>query len=228
MGTLGGDPADNSAENAGSVYVFVRGDLSWTQEAFLKSSNAESGDFFGESLSLDGDTLAVGAHYEDSGATGVDGDQGNDSLFAISGAAYLFERVGTTWTQSHYFKASNTDSFDEFGTSIALEGDVLAIGAPREDSSATELDGDGADDSSTQSGAVYLFARSGGTWSQRAYIKASNTGEGDEFGLSLALSGNTLVIGAPLEDSDAIGLGGDQANDRAQDSGAVYIRRISP
>src|SRR5258705_610793 len=108
-----------------------------------------------------------------------------------------------------YVKASNTDAADNFGTTIALsaDGSTLAIGAPFEASSATGINGQDNNNSSG-SGAVYVFTRAGATWSQQAYIKASNTGPRDQFGKSVALSsdGSTLVVGAPEEESNATGV----------------------
>src|SRR5690606_7672288 len=105
-------------------------------------------------------------------------------------------------------------------------GTVLAVAARYEDSASTGIGGTQSDASAIDAGAAYLFERGGtGQWSQRAYFKASNTGPGDLFGWSLALSrdGNTLAIGAPGEDSDADGLDGPQADDSAHGSGAVYV-----
>jgi hypothetical protein len=138
----------------------------------------------------------------------------------LSLAANLLPAIG-------YVKASNTAAGDEFGLALALsaDGSTLAVGAHREDSNATGIGGDSADNSATDSGAVYVFTRASGVWSQQAYVKASNTAAGDEFGLALALSadGSTLAVGAHREDSNATGIGGDQAEDSAVDAGAVYL-----
>ncbi|MEB2347675.1 MAG: integrin, partial [Comamonadaceae bacterium] len=144
-----------------------------------------------------------------------------------SGAVYIFTRSGSTWSQQAYVKASNTGADDEFGASLALsaDGGTLAVGAFGEKSNATGIDGDQANNSAAYSGAVYVFTRSGSTWSQQAYVKASNTDADDYFGRRLALSadGSTLAVGAYLEDSNATGIGGDQANNSAGSSGAVYL-----
>lgn len=226
---VNGDEADNAAPESGAVYVFTRTAATWTQQAYLKASNTGIADGFGAhgvSLSGDGNTLAVGADLEDSAATGIDGD-GADDTASSSGAAYVFARAGTTWTQQAYVKASNTGAADLFGHGLALSADgyTLAIGAPLENSGAIALDGDQADETAGDSGAVYLFTRAGATWTQRAYVKAFNTGSGDEFGLGLALSGDggVLAIGAALEDSGSSGIGGDQANNSSANSGAVYV-----
>jgi trimeric autotransporter adhesin len=197
------------------------GDLArtWTN---LKASNTGVDDYFGDSVALSGDTLAVGASGEGSAAQGVGGDQANNTA-SDSGAVYVFQRSGTTWLQEAYLKASNTGAGDLFGTSVALSGDTLAVGAFREDSGARGVGGDQDDNSASDSGAVYVFRRSGTVWQQEAYIKASNTGADDYFGYSVALSGDTLAVGAPYEDSAAQGVGGDQTDNTASDSGAVYI-----
>ncbi len=126
-----------------------------------------------------------------------------------------------------YVKASNTGASDRFGRSIALSanGSTMAVGVPSERSGATGIDGDQTDNLSPGAGAVYVFTRSGATWVQQAYVKASNTGAVDHFGWDVALSadGSTLAVSAWMEDSAATGIGGDQADDSAQDAGAVYV-----
>lgn len=124
---------------------------------------------------------------------------------------------------SVYVKASNTGAGDLFGSVVALSGDTLAVGAPAEDSNATGVGGDASNNGATNSGAVFVFLRSSGVWTQQAYIKASNTGGNDQFGTSVAFSGSTLVAGGLQEDSNAIGIGGSQTDNSAQDSGAVYV-----
>ncbi len=219
---VNGNGADNSAGGSGAAYVFVRNVGTWSQQAYLKASNTGTHDNFGTSVSISGDTIVVGALQEDSNATGVDGDQ-NDNSETDSGAAYVFTRSGATWSQQAYLKASNTDPDDWFGTSVAISGETLVVGAFFEDSNATGVDGDQNNNSAPGSGAAYVFTRSGTTWSQGAYLKASNTGVGDYFGYSVSISGETLVIGAYFEDSNATGVNGDQNNSFALDSGAAYV-----
>ena len=84
---------------------------------------------------------------------------------------------------------------------MAVSGDTVVVGAYREDSNATGVNGNQNDNSAADSGAAYVFVRNGTTWSQQAYLKASNTGAGDRFGWSVAVSGDTVVVGAPAEDS---------------------------
>ncbi len=276
---IDGDQDDNSLPDAGAVYVFRRSGASWQQEAYIKASNTEREDGFGRSVALDGDTLVVGAPYEDSSATTVDGDQDDNSapytgavyvfrrsgtswhqeayikgsndidarpwfgwsvaldgdtlavgaFYSEGGSAYVFRRSGTSWHQEAFFQGANADAGDEFGRSVALDGDTLAVGAPREDSGATGINGDEGDDSATDSGAVYVFRRSGTSWQQEAYVKASNTGEGDNFGNAVTLAGDTLAVGAIYEDSGSRGVNGGQ-NDQTDpeiNSGAAYVFRRS-
>lgn len=220
----GGGCSDSSA-------VFVSGSLS-EAIGYVKASNSVAGLMFGAeggvALSSDGNTMVVTAYLEDSGATGINGNQLDNSAF-ISGAVYVFVQDGTgTWAQQAYIKASNTDAEDYFGFGVALSGDgnTLAVGAYGEDSAAVGINGDQTDNSRNESGAVYVFVRSAaGEWSQQSYIKASNTDAGDWFGGSVALSedGNTLAVGASGEDSAATGINGDQLDNSDSNSGAVYI-----
>jgi hypothetical protein len=225
---IGADPTDDSAPWAGAVYVFARSGARWRQQAYVKATNTDSYDYFGMrvALSADGSTLAVSAPGEGSAATGVDGDQADDSA-PYAGAVYIFARSGATWREEAYVKASNTELGDELGSSIALscDGSKLVVGALDEDSAATGVGGDQSDNSIWGAGAVYVFARSGATWSQEAYVKASNTGAGDLFGWSVALScdGSILAASAGYEDSVATGIDGDQADDSANAAGAVYV-----
>ena len=128
----------------------------------------------------------------------------------------------------HIF-ASNTETNDQFGAAVSLsaDGNSLAVGAEFEDSNTVGVSNDGsgeADNSANSAGAVYVFSRSGVVWSQQAYVKASNTEQGDQFGIAVSLSddGNTLAVGAN-EDSNAIGINGDEANNSAGSAGAVYL-----
>jgi hypothetical protein len=226
---IGGNEADNSTANSGAVYVFIRQGTAWSQQAYVKASNAGAEDAFGRiiALSSDGNTLAVGAPSEASSATGIGGNEADNSV-PNSGAAYVFARQGAAWSQQAYLKASNTGSNDFFGWDVALSGDgsTLVVGAFGEDGNATGVGGSDADNSAPDSGAVYVFMRQGVAWSQRAYVKASNTEAGDFFGFNgIALSGDgrTLAVGAAMEDSNAIGIGGDATSNSASNAGAVYL-----
>jgi hypothetical protein len=225
---LNGDQADNSLRDAGAVYLFNETPTGWVQQAYVKASNAGANDHFGAAvaLSADGNTLAVGAPNESSNATGINGDSSNN-LAGASGAVYLYTRSGDVWSLQAYVKASNTDSGDAFGSAVALSGDgsTLIVGAPEEASATTGIGGDEADNSTQQAGAAYVFNRTGSAWSQTAYIKASNTGLVDDFGSHVAISGDGLwfAVSAPSEDSAATGIDGDQSDNSALRSGAVYL-----
>src|SRR5579864_5170090 len=212
--------------------------------AYLKASNTEANDHFGNggtldghgvALSGDGNTLAVSAPYESSGAKGVNGDQSDNSVYS-SGAVYVFIQKNGAWSQQAYIKPSNPGLSYRFGHMVALsqDGNTLAVSAHFEASAAKGINGDQNDKSIPQAGAVYVFTRTGTAWTQQAYIKASNTGEkgvgkqpskGDQFGFSIGLSadGNTLAVGAISEDSGATGINGDQNDNSKVSSGAVYI-----
>jgi hypothetical protein len=224
---VNGDETDNSAQFAGAVYVFTRdNDGVWTQQAYVKASTADVVDLFGRSVavSADGDTMAVGAFLESSAATGINGNQ-FDNTALDAGAAYVFTRSSGVWTQQAYIKPSNTDADDRFGFRVALSADgaTLAVSAQNEDSAATGVNGDDLDDSAVDAGAAYVFTRdTGGVWTQQAYIKAANAEAADHFGTSADLSsdGNTLLVGAFWEDS---GDAGNELDNSVVDSGAAYV-----
>jgi hypothetical protein len=219
---VNGNQGDNSAPNSGAAYVFVRSGMTWSQQAYLKASNTEGGDSFGYAVAISDNTVIVGALYESSAATGVNGNQGDNSAVR-SGAAYVFARSGTTWIQQAYLKASNTGVRDGFGLSVAVSGDTAVVGAPFESSAGTGVNDNQSDNSASASGAAYVFARSGTTWSQQAYLKASNTGVDDSFGRCVAVSGNTVVVAAPWEDSATTGVNGNQSDNYAARSGAAFV-----
>ena len=124
-------------------------------------------------------------------ATATDNNN-NTSEFSAS----LPRVPGPTAAQQAYIKASNTGMGDNFGYSVAVSGDTMVVGAPYEASNATGVNGNQNDNSAPGSGAAYVFVRNGTTWSQQAYLKASNTGASDQFGWSVAVSGDTVVVGA--------------------------------
>jgi trimeric autotransporter adhesin len=212
--------------------VFTRIGNGWYQQAYMKASNPGSNDQFGSALavSADGNTLAVAAQFEDSAATGIDGNQSDNSM-PESGAVYVFTRAGGRWSQQAYLKASNTgerDDGDTFGYAIALsdDGNTLAVGAPSEDSRPGGITADQADNSAEAAGAVYVFTRSGTRWSQQAYVKCGNPvgAEGDLCGYAVALSadGNTLAVGAFYEGGSSRVINGPE-DGRLPGSGAAYV-----
>lgn len=235
---VNGNQQDQSASGSGAVYVFTQGSKGWSQQAYVKASNTAANDQFGLKLALsaDGNTLAVGAQDESGSGTGINNPPGARTM-ARAGAAYLFTRSNDAWSQQAYLKASNTGQDHWYGSSLALsaDGNTLAVGAMAEASSARGINGKQADNSAGGAGAAYVYQRSGGTWSQRAYLKASNTDAGDLFGASIALSGDgtTLAVGATGEDSLAKDIQGNQADNSGSPAypaiplpvsvGAVYL-----
>jgi len=217
-----GDQNNNNATSSGAVYVFTRTAGIWSQQAYVKASNTGAGDRFGGNVDLNGDTLAVGARFEASAASGVGADQ-TDNSAPNAGAVYVFTRTAGVWTQQAYLKSSHAEANQNFSGSIALGEDVLAVGARLEDSDATGINGNQVSHNAPDSGAVYVFERIGGVWDQKDYLKASNTDAGDEFGVAVALSGRTLAAAAWFEASNATGVNGDQADNSAPKSGAVYV-----
>ena len=218
---------DLQVEFSGAAYTFVvDGAGAWSEQAYLKAPNMGEGDEFGTSIALVGDTLAVGARCEHSAATGINGDQENNDA-PCAGAVYVFERDGAgAWPLQAYVKASNTESFDKFGVSVALAENALAVGAIDESGGIAGVNGDDDDNSIGSAGAVYLFTRDiAGDWSQQAYVKASNPDLGDNFGNAVAFGGNFLAVAAVDEASAATGIDGDQSDDSAPEAGAVYVFR---
>jgi len=208
---INGNQTDTSLYDSGAVYVFMRRGAGWEQQAYIKASNPDMGAEFGHTvaLSVDGNTLAVAAIWESSGAKGINGNQ-TDKSVPQSGAVYVFTRQNNRWTQQAYIKASNTGEGpsagedygdgDQFGFSLTLskDGNTIAVGAVTEDGGAKGINGNQNDNSMMSSGAVYVFARTRGTWSQQAYVKASNTAAGVQFGYSVSLNadGTVLAVGA--------------------------------
>ncbi len=195
----GGQAGDNIDPKL--VLIYSLGPAGWSLQSTLTSLNFTVNDYFGTSLSIsnDGNTLIVGAPGEDSSATGVGGADSND--VSGSGAAYVFTRVGTTWSQTAYLKASNTQSGDQFGSAVSISGNgkTVAVGAPFEDSALGGVNADQSNNGAVNSGAAYIFKLTGTSWAQDAYVKASVPQASHFFGLSLSLddSGDSLLIGAP-------------------------------
>lgn len=186
-----GSPLDNhNNKTSGSAYVFEMNGSTWTQVAKLVPSDATNGDVFGTSVAISGDRLVIGA-------------EGDDDAGASSGSAYVFERqTNGTWLQVAKLVASDAAIYDEFGSSVALEGTRAVVGAK------------GEDDGGSGAGAAYVFERQGnGSWMQTAKLVSSNPSVGDQLGRSLALSGDRIVVGAHLDDDGGI------------DAGAAYVYR---
>jgi hypothetical protein len=165
---IGATGDNDNGIDSGSAYVFVYTGTTWTQQAKLLPSDGAAGDFFGYFVALDGDTALISAIADDN----------------YKGSAYVFIRTGTTWTEQQ--KLTPTDGIygGQFGVSVALEGDTAFIGANRDD------------DNGNFSGSVYVFTRSGTTWTQQQKLNASDGAAQDRFGLCVSLDGDTALISA--------------------------------
>ena len=196
---VGANGNDDAGESSGSAYVFTRntaGSLTsgWTQRAKLIASDVTAYDNFGSSVSIDGDTLVIGA----------------SGLNTYRGAAYVFRRntpgsLTSGWTQVTKLTASDGAANDLFGITLSISGDTVAIGARDDD-----------DNNASNSGSAYIFTRdtSGSLtsgWTQRAKLTANDAGGSDKFGESVSIDGDAVVIGAPRD------------NDLGADSGSAYI-----
>ncbi|NQU49287.1 MAG: hypothetical protein HQ519_11620 [Planctomycetes bacterium] len=176
------------------------------QEAYFKSIEPGERDEFGSSIAIDGNTAVIGAPNEDSNATGVNGDPSNN-FQPDSGAAFVYIRQNGQWHFQAYLKASHSDSNIGFGTSVAISGDVIAVGAPWGNSH----------------GEVVIFRRTGDAWALEETITGFRSEPGDDFGASVDIANNNIVVGAPGEDGGSHGVGGDQNNNSSTKSGAAYI-----
>jgi hypothetical protein len=210
---------NEEALDAGAAYVFVRSGTNWTRQAYLKASQVDAEDGFGWSVAISGDTVVVGAKYEDSGTTGINSTPNEDAFRA--GAAYVFVRTGTNWSQQAYLKASQSNKDDYFGYSVAVDGDTVAVGALEEDSSTTGVNGT-PNETARDAGAAFVFVRHGTNWTQQAYLKAHQVSAEDKFGMSVGVSGDTVVVGAFWENGSATGVDG-TPDESAADAGAAYV-----
>lgn len=195
------DTAPNS--DNGAVYVFVRTGTTWTEQAKLLASDAFTSDFFGISVAISGDTAVIGAYSEDT-APNTD-----------NGAAYVFVRSGTTWTQQAKLLASDAASFNAFGNSVAISGDTAVIGAPIKSTAPNSLNG-----------AAYVFSRTGTTWTEVSKLTDSARADGDLFGRSVAISGDKIVVGADSSDASTsmpLNAGKDTLVPQAADQGAALF-----
>lgn len=152
-----------------------------------------------------------------------------DNIRSGSGAAYVFKRSSSTWAQEAYLKAPNADVNDYFGFGLSISGDTLVVSTRDEDSNQTTITNGttaSADNSKTSSGAAYVFRRTGSTWAQEAYLKASNADSNDYFGASSAISGDSIVVGAMWENSNQTTITngrGASANNSVGSAGAAYV-----
>ena len=179
---VGARVEDTGATNAGAAYIFTRSGSTWTQQQKIQASDLEQNDYFGERVDISGDTVIVGAKLEDTGGTSA-------------GSAYIFTRSGSTWTQQQKIQASDAEASDQFGNSVAIDGDTVIVGAYQEDTGATDA------------GAAYIFTRSGSTWTQQAKIQSSDIEASDWFAEAADISGDTVIVGARLEDAGGTSAG---------------------
>jgi hypothetical protein len=193
---VNGDPNVGEIKNAGAAYVFVRNGISWSQQAYLKSNNPSIDELFGISVSISGETIVVGVERADFDAED-------------SGAAYVFVRSGSKWTLQQILRSttSSNPKNANFGHSVSISGERIVVGAVYE----------------ANRGRAYVFERVGTTWTQTAQLLDDNTRSTDHFGVSVSISGDTIVVGAELEDSNAAGVNGGQNNWNAISSGAAYV-----
>ncbi|MCA9661433.1 MAG: hypothetical protein KC486_24045 [Myxococcales bacterium] len=207
---INSDIPDGEVNGAGAAYVFVRSGEQWSRQAYIKPSVIDSGYDFGRgvTISADGDTLVAGAGGAD------------------EGAAFVFTRAGTTWSEVALVRPAQMDTNDIFGRSVALsaDGQTLAVGALREDGGVGGVNDATYDNNADGSGAVYIFANQGGSWTERAYIKALPPQDGEGFGGSVALSADGRVLAVGLDDASAsVGIGGDAADGSLHLSGGVFV-----
>ena len=168
---------DDNGSNSGSAYVYVRSNGVWSEQAKLTASDGAADDYFGNSVSIDGDTVVIGAYFDD------DNDYN-------SGSAYVYVRSNGVWSEQAKLTASDGASSDSFGYSVSIDGDTAVISAHADD------------DNGYNSGSAYVYVRSNGVWSEQAKLTASDGTSSDIFGNSVSIDGDTAVIGARLDDDD--------------------------
>ena len=184
VGAFREDPS--GVTNAGSAYIFVRSGTTWSQQAKLVASDKAAFDQFGYGVSISGDYVIVGADNAD--PNGISG----------AGAAYVFVRSGTTWSQQAKLVASDKAASDYFGISVAISSTGYAI-----------VGASGADPNGiSRAGAAYIFKRSGSSWSQETKLISPNLGSAAYFGRSVSIDGDRAVASAPLEYVSSIRGGG--------------------
>ncbi len=163
--------------DGGAVYIFVRSGSNWTQQAKIVPMDGRSGDGFGARVALRGDTLIVGA-------PGVDQPGRSDV-----GAAYVFLRSGSTWSQQAKLMSFDGAADDQFGFAVALDGDVAVVGARGADAFMRK-----------DAGAAYVFGRRGPNWGPFGKLTANDAAAGDSFGVGVSISGDTIIVGADFAD----------------------------
>jgi hypothetical protein len=204
---------NNDGSRNGAVYVFKRNGNIWSHEAYLKPPNNSYNDSFGNSVSISGDTIAVGAEWEGSTTTNIinGSDLSSTNNDSNCGAVYVFRRNNIIWSFESYLKPPNNSNiqfsdYGSFGYSVSISDETIAVGAPGEKSTTNTII-NSSDLSSTnyngdRNGAVYVFKRNANMWSHQAYLKAPNNSNGDSFGYSVCIDSDTIVVGAPYEESN--------------------------
>jgi len=168
---------------AGAVYVFERQGEGWTQQARLVADDGDRADRLGYSAAIDGDTVVVGTPF----------DAGPDTTNV--GSTYVFGRDGGEWTQRVKLTAADGDDEDRFGESVGVSGDTVVVGAVN-----NEDPNGGSDDQRSGAGCAYVFTRDESEWTQQTKLGAADGDEGDQFGQSLAVDGDTAVVGASADE----------------------------
>lgn len=228
VGAPGVDASAN-AHDTGAAWVFRRTGTTWAEEAILSTTSAP-GDGLGWSVALSGDgqLAALGAPFEDSDASGVNGSVSNAGGQPSSGAVFLFAAAGTSWSRTAFVKAPNRGTNDNFGRAVALsrDGKTLVVGAEGEDGAARTINGADNDDGFNR-GAAYVYSAATGSWRFDATLKAPNADDLDRFGAALAVSddGSTVAVGAPAEGGEGVGVASLPDMNGAETSGAVYVFR---
>jgi hypothetical protein len=161
--------------DAGSAYVFVRAGTTWSLQAKLTDSEAGAGDGFGASVSIWGDTVVVGAPTD-------------NQIFADRGSVHVFVRTGSTWSEQAKLLAADGAAHDWLGGHVSVSNDILIAGADGDDRGAA-----------ANAGSAYVFARDGTSWSLEAKLLASDFAAGDHFGASVSVYGDTAVVGSVLD-----------------------------
>ncbi len=172
---VGANYDDDSGNMSGSAYIFERSGDAWDQEDKLIASDGETYDFFGRSVSIDGDYAIVGSYRD-------------DDMGSASGSAYIFERNGDQWNEEAKLTAADGEASDYFGWSVAIDGDYAIVGAYMDD------------DMGSASGSAYVFERNGDVWNEEAKLTAADGEASDYLGYSAALSGDRAFIGAYKSD----------------------------
>jgi hypothetical protein len=193
---VGANLDDDAGANSGSAYIFERPTGGWSdmrETAKLTASDAAANDEFGNSVSIDRETVVIGVHH------------GSSAGGLWCGAVYLFQLKNSGWTEQAKLTASDAADQDRLGISVSIDGDVVVAGAW------------GDDDGGLHSGSVYLFEKPPGVWkdmTETAKLTASDAVDGDHFGWSVAVDGDHVVVGAPAHLMDGSGYGAAYAFDR--------------